>query len=208
MIKNIVFDIGNVIAYFDMNDAIANFTDDKEKQKFLYDNVYMSPEWKYYGLIDSGFLSYEDIAKIICDRTNFENAELVTDFCINHDIDNFKINYEVIELIKKLKSNGYHVYVLSNTNKEAIDYINKDNFLSVLDGYVLSFEVHMLKPHEGIYKELLNKYNLVPEETLFIDDLEENINTANKLNINGKAVNQNDYNSVIQTLKLYNVNVD
>ncbi len=208
MIKNIIFDIGNVIAYYNMNEAIKMFAKNEEDEKFLYDNVYQSPEWIGSALIDSGFLSYEDIATIICDRTNHVKDELITNFLVNH-LKGFRINQDIVDLIKKLKTNGYKVYILSNTNQRAIDYLSSlSNFISIADGHVFSFENHSLKPHVGIYNELINKYNLNPEESMFIDDVEENMKTANKLGIKGRFVLKDDYNSVISSLKEQGINID
>lgn len=59
MIKNIVFDIGNVILNFKLEDVLPKFTDDKEEQKFIIDNIINSPEWLGNSLIDAGYISKE-----------------------------------------------------------------------------------------------------------------------------------------------------
>lgn len=205
MIKNVIFDIGSVIAYFKQDKVLSEFTSDKEEQKFIAEEVINSPEWTKYGLIDTGFLPLESMGKIICDRTNHIHDDLVMDFAVNH-VTHLEVQESILNLITKLKNNGYNVYILSNTNESCVKYMSKTGMFDLVDGYVLSYEVGMVKPYQGIYKELLNKYNLVPNESLFLDDLEANINTARELGINGEVVEKNSYDSVIEALEKHNIN--
>ena len=207
MIKNIVFDIGGVIAYFDEDKLLATYSSDKDVQEFLRENVIYSPEWVKYGLIDLGYITLEEMGQIICDRTDHVHDDMVMDLSTNHArfID---VQDNVLDLIKRLRKNGYKVYILSNTNEVAMARHNEKNLINLVDGAVLSYEVHMVKPHTGIYKELINKYNLIPSETVFLDDRQANIDTAIKLGINGEKVVPNSYDSLIESLTKYNVNVD
>ena len=207
MIKNIIFDIGSVIAYFDKRGVLENFTKDKEEQDFLFDNVLNSPEWTKYGLIDLGYISLEDMGNIICDRTNNVHDDIVMDFSVNH-VDYIVVQDRMLDLIKKLKSNGYKVYILSNTNASATKKHAESGLFDLVDGMVLSYQVRKIKPYEGIYKELLNKYNLIPSECIFLDDRKENTDTANRLGIHGENVEPNNYDSVVNSLKKYNIKID
>ena len=207
MIKNIIFDIGGVIAYFDENEVVSTYSGDKKVQKFLKENVIYSPEWVKCGLIDLGYISLENMGHIICDRTDHIYDEFVMDLSVNH-INFIDVKDNVLDLIKRLKNNGYKVYLLSNTNEKAMAKHNEKHLEELVDGAVLSYQVHSVKPHLGIYKELLNKYNLNPIESIFIDDRKANIDTANKLGIIGVKVKSNSYEDVIDSLKKYNVNVD
>ena len=187
MIKNIIFDIGSVIAYFDEDEVVKTYSDDKEVQEFLKENVIHSPEWVKYGLIDLGYVSLEDMGHIICDRTEHVHDDMVMDLSVNH---------------------GYRVYILSNTNEKAMARHNEKHLEDLVDGSVLSYLVHSVKPHTGIYKELLNKYNLNPSECIFLDDRKANTDTANSLGMIGINVVPNSYDDIISSLKKYNINVD
>lgn len=204
MIKNIIFDIGGVILHWDLNEMINYFTSDEEEKKFISDNIYDTPEWRKEGLIDIGYISQYDFIKIIQDRTNHIKDELVEKFILGY-YKLFYINEEVINLIKVLKDKGYKVYVLSNINKYVEDRINAKRFLNIIDGYVLSYQVHQIKPNDSIYNTLINKYKLNPNESLFIDDIEENTKAANKLGIKGRAVKRNSYKDIINVLKEYKI---
>ena len=201
--KNIVFDFGNVIITFDEDEIISKFTKDPKAKEFLIKNVINSPEWVGNGLLDTGYLSKEYAADIINDRTNNKYKDLVKDFLVNHH-NYMYIQNEIIEIIKKLKEKGYKIYMLSNTTEDTYEKHIK-NIEYLFDGIVLSYRIHHIKPNDAIYEELINKYNLDPKETLFIDDREDNMDTAKKFGINGRKVNQNDVEDILKVLNEYEV---
>lgn len=198
--KNIIFDLGNVVINTDYNKIINNFTNNEEEKEFILNDVIKSP---YYELGDTGFIEIEDQIDIINDYTNNKYPELVKDFLLNY-IKYKTWNGDILDILKKLKENGYKLYVLSNIS----DYVYK-NFKEILeslfDGIVVSYEIHKVKPNEAIYKYLLNKYNLNPEDSLFIDDREVNIKTANILGIKGRQVLPDNIDDIKQVLKEYGV---
>ena len=201
--KNIIFDFGGIILTVKMKEIVKKFTDSKEKQEFLLNNVVNSPEWIEYGLIDTGYITKEDFINLVNDRTNNIHKELVKDF-INNYINHVYIDDKIIELIKDLKKQGYKIYLLSNTQKYSYEKFIKD-IEYLFDGITLSFKEHLLKPYNAIYERLIEKYNLVPEESLFIDDREDNISTANKYGIKGRKVERNSIEDIKKVLQEYNI---
>ena len=200
MIKNIIFDIGNVILTFDYKDVISNYTNNVDDQNFIMENIIKSPEWLGYGLIDTGFVSREDAIKMVQDRTNHTHDDLINNFWNTYN-DYGKINMDVLELLKTLKSKGYNIYLLSNINSYTHNYIKNSGLFEIVDGYVLSYLEHQIKPYNSIYNTLINRYGLIPSESLFIDDNSKNIETANGLGIIGKLVKPDNYESVVNALK-------
>ena len=201
MIKNIVFDIGNVILNFRYKEVVKEFSNNKEEQDFIVDNIINSPEWLQYGLIDTGYIDRNIAISLIQDRTNHKMDNLVYDFWMNYP-KYLKINKEVIDIIIDLKNKNYNIYLLSNINP----YITKNiketsNLFDLVDGYILSYEVHQIKPYEAIYKKLINTYKINPEESLFIDDNLNNINTGKRIGFISKKVEQDDVDSVRNALK-------
>ena len=96
-------------------------------------------------------------------------------------------------LMDSLKEKGYGIYFLSNmsehvkaSNRAAFD------FVSHMDGGVWSCDVHTIKPDTDIYKILFEKYGLVPEECIFIDDHKENLDVAKKLGMKGIVFRDHD----------------
>lgn len=205
MIKNIIFDIGNVILNFDLLTVLPKFTNDKEEQKFIIDNIINSPEWSCNSLIDTGYITKEHAIEIVKDRTNHVNDEVIERFWNSYN-DYAEVNKNVLNLIKKLKSNNYNIYLLSNINPYTHEFVKISNLFDIVDGYVLSYIEHQIKPYVGIYNTLISRYNLIAEECLFVDDKEINVKTANKLGILGESVKPDDYESIIKLLENYNIN--
>ncbi len=204
MIKNIIFDIGNVILQFDVEEIISNFTRKESEKQFIINNIINSPEWLQYSLIDTGFISREQAIEIVEDRTNHINDELIEKFWYRYNDYSF-INDNVIDIIKELKEKDYKIYLLSNINSHTYNHIKDNKLFNLVDGYVFSYIEHQVKPYVGIYNTLLERYKLIPQECLFIDDNIKNIKTANELGIQGKKVIPDNFESVVQTLKEYNV---
>lgn len=206
MIKNIVFDIGNVIFNFDVNDALKKYTPNEEDQKFLMDNVINSPEWHGLALIDTGYISIDEAISLVEDRTNHEKDDIVEGFWHTYNKYGY-IDQNVLRLIKYLKEKGYKIYLLSNMNSYTNEKLKEAGLYSLVDGYVLSFEVHQVKPFIAIYNTLINKYNIDPRNSLFIDNYKDNVDTALNMGFIGKLVNNDDYNSVVDKLK-EEINID
>lgn len=204
MIKNIIFDFGNVLGTFRVRNIIKDLTSVEEEQEFLINNVLNSPEWLKYSYMDSGFFTYDQIIRLINDRNNYKYSNLVEEL-INNYYKAITISPEIVNIVKELKDKDYKLYVLSNTSKPVVDAFKNHEIFNYFDGFVLSYKINMVKPYDGIYKYLLNTYNLVPEECLFIDDLEANMATANKFGIKGRAVNKDDVEDIKKVLKEYDI---
>lgn len=86
-------------------------------------------------------------------------------------------------LIKDLKIAGYRLFVLSNMSKDYIEFLRKMSVFQHFEGEVVSCEVQLIKPEKEIYSLLLDRYNLDPEQTMFIDDRVENVEAAATLGI-------------------------
>lgn len=204
IIKNIIFDIGNVILNFNVDDVLQKFTSDRNEQKFILDNIINSPEWLGNALIDTGYITRENAIEIVKDRTNHVYDNLITDFWYNYN--NFaKVDENVLNLIKKLKNNNYKIYLLSNINPYTYEFVEKSGLFELVDGYVLSYQEHKVKPFVSIYMTLLERYNLIPSESVFIDDNQNNITTGNSLGIISKKVEPDNYDSIVNIINELNL---
>ena len=197
-IKNIIFDFGNVIIKANFDYIASKFSNNPSDKKFIKENIFYSPEWMGLGLVDTGLLSFEDMALIINDRTNNSHTNLVNNV-LNNVTDMFVYNENILDIIKSLKNKGYKLYLLSNISEKVYSSF-KDDLTSIFDGLVLSYEIHKIKPYNGIYSHLINTYNIKPEESLFIDDNKSNIDAAKKFNINSVCVNANDIDDIKRVL--------
>ena len=89
--------------------------------------------------------------------------------------------------------------------KKLFEFVNKSGLFDLVDGYVLSYQEHKIKPYKAIYNVLLERYNLIPNECIFIDDNQNNIETGNSMGIISKKVEPDDYYSIIKIIKEFNL---
>lgn len=200
MIKNIIFDIGNVILYFDWDSFINKFTNNIDEKEFIEKYIYYTPEWHDEALLDIGYLEREEAIKIQMERSNHQNDELLLRFW-NSFLDEYKINEDVINLMKKLKENGYKLYLLSNFSKDVHEHFINHDLFKIIDGAILSYQVHKIKPDVSIYHELEKTYNIKFNESIFIDNNQDNVNKGNELGLKSIKVNDNDYCDLIEKLE-------
>lgn len=181
MIKNIIFDLGNVLIKYSPESFLEKNVKKERQEKFIA-TVFKSKEWLE---LDRGTLSYEDaiekFAEIIPeDRENLEKLFK------NNIMDCLAPIEENIEILKNLKKKGYNLFVLSNFHRPAFEQVQKEwEFFDEFDGGVISCYCHLLKPNQRIYELLLARYGLIPEETLFIDDTKINVEKAEKIGMGG-----------------------
>ena len=195
-IKNIVFDLGNVLINFD-KDTYLKEKLPKEKRKDFHDNVIGTKEWL---MPDRGTLTYPEAKKIFKERS----PHLATEIDNFFDTDFFELLKPIkenIELLYKLRDHyEYKLYVLSNFHKDSYEYVFKHNdFFKLFEGCLISCYFKLLKPEEKIYDTLLYEFGLIPEETLFIDDMKENIEAAENKGI--KGLHLLDYTKLEEELK-------
>ena len=203
MIKNIIFDFGDVIIKFNPKEIAKKYTNNPEELDFIIKEVVNSEEWLGKGLIDLGEISLLEAASRINKRTNYIHEDLVNSYL--RDLpNNFTYNGDILNLLNKLKNKGYKLYLLSNISSEDFIYYKAD-LEELFNGLVLSYELHEIKPNRPIYDYLLDTYNLNPEECLFIDDRLDNIKTANSLGIKGRQVNKDDYEDILNVLEEYDI---
>ncbi|MCK5040628.1 MAG: HAD family phosphatase [Candidatus Aenigmarchaeota archaeon] len=199
MIKAIIFDFGGVVEKFDNDiflEKISKFSDKGVEE--LNELIYVSSDLprKYeMGLISSGefFRKISEMCNLSLSKQEF--IEAYTDiFCPIQTTH---------RLIKKLK-NKYKISLLSNTSHWDFEHgIKKSEVFSLFDFMTLSFEVGARKPEEKIYLDALDKLKLKPQECVFIDDVVEYVEGANKTGING--IHYTSYDKLLDCLKKLDV---
>ncbi|MBO7436882.1 MAG: HAD family phosphatase [Bacteroidaceae bacterium] len=182
MIKNVIFDFGNVL--IDWNPAylfLPYFGGDEEKCRFFTDNV-CNREW--FTRMDRG----EDMDQCVAElqKTYPQYTDAVAAF---RDRWFEMCNGEIpgmLEIIQDLKKKGVGVYGLTNWPAETFDEARRRfKTIASIDNIVVSSHVKLAKPEPAIYELLLSKYNLKPEECVFIDDRKDNVDTAIRLGMSG-----------------------
>lgn len=182
MIKNIVFDYGDVFINLDKQATtkeltrlgVKEFTDEMRDLCFEYEMGMITTD-KFVNTFTN---MYPEISK--GEFIDAWNA-ILKDFPLHR-----------LEFLKELAaSKKYRLFLLSNTNELHISWIQKDwgealynEFVSYFEKFYLSHEINLRKPDKDIYEFVLRENNLIAEETIFIDDTKENTDAAKELGKN------------------------
>ncbi|MDE5610505.1 MAG: HAD family phosphatase [Odoribacter sp.] len=174
--KNIVFDLGGVVVDWNPERLIREYPGDPEMPVALFEKGFFERFWPDY---DRGRVSQTDIVKEISRFTGRCYAES-WDFVefIKHSLRDLPVTQR---FIKELSERGYRLFCLSNMSVEFYDYLKDREVFSYFEGQIISALEHVIKPEKEIYEVLMNRYDVVPEEAVFIDDLEQNVEAARQL---------------------------
>ena len=184
--KNLVFDMGNVLIEWNSEKILQAITDDRKLQNLLRKEVFETGLWVQ---TDEGVKTREEMIEIVTAKIGEEYRNEITQLS-RYWYKYVDVYTKVQDRIIELSKNGYNIYILSNTAYTFYDLV-KEGYLpvtSIAKGIVLSCEERVLKPNEKIYNILLERYNLDPHDTMFFDDLPENIWGAARCRINGFVV--------------------
>ena len=177
MIRNVIFDIGNVLTDFRWKEFLQDKGFDDAMIGRIAKASVMSPVWNEL------------------DRGEWDEEKLMAEFVkLDPEIENeLHLAYDnitgmvtkrdyAVPWIKELKSKGYRVYYLSNFSYKAyMECRDALDFIPYTDGGILSYRDKVIKPDERIYKLLLSRFDLKAEESVFLDDTLRNVEAAQKL---------------------------
>lgn len=195
MIKNIIFDMGNVLLRYDPFVSLNMFCETDEAKEMIYRELFCSKEWI---LGDLGLMSNEERLASVSKRIPEKYYDALEKCVYNWDIC-MKPLAGAKEFCDYAKEKGYRLFILSNAATDFYSYFTREYDLDFFDGHVVSCDVGVIKPDEKIYRILLDKYDLKAEECFFIDDVEENITGAKKVGIDGIVFN-GDYEALRKIL--------
>ncbi len=180
MIKNIIFDFGDVFINLDKPATIREL----KKLGNIQSTDEVSDLNKLYevGAITTSEL-VNRLKNIFPKASNGELTKAWNAILLDFPTHRF----DFIQNLANTKK--YNLLLLSNTNELHIEWIKKnvpffENFKSCFNSFYLSHEIKLRKPNTGIFDFVLNQNQLLPEETLFIDDTKENTDAASTLGIN------------------------
>ncbi|ERK30867.1 HAD family hydrolase [Clostridium intestinale] len=202
MIKNIVFDLGNVLLDFNPLDYLkAKGIEDSVKCKEIFNEIFKSEEWL---MLDRGTITEEEAIRVLCERSK-GNSELIK-LAMDNWYDILTPIDGTVKILEEIRNAGYNLYVLSNFHLLAYENVTKRYpFFKYFHGDIISYKENVIKPEEEIYIRLIKRYNIIPEETIFIDDTLENVEAAKVFGINGIVFKSPD--NLREELKRYKINI-
>lgn len=202
MIKNIVFDISNVLAPFLFTEYLAKKGFDEAMIKQLYKATAMTPYWEKF---ERGQLTNDEVIEGFISSNPSIEKEIHEAF---DSVDGIMGTYDYTEgWIDALKNAGYKLYCITNfTPAGYYQCYDKISFIERFDGCVLSFKEGVVKPERKIYEILLERYNIKAEECVFIDDTPANVDSAKELGMYG--IEFIDYDDAVEKMKALGISLD
>lgn len=191
MIKNVIFDMGNVLLNYDVERTLRQHCPNDEAIDIIRRELFESEDW-LEG--DRGNLNDDELIANANKRIP-EQYHAAARACALGWSDLLTPIDGADEFIEAVKKSGRKVFVLSNASPRFYDYFPKFYDMSRFDGIVVSCDVHIIKPDRGIYEHILKKFDLDPAECIFIDDRKENADGARKVGINAVEF-KNNYDEI------------
>lgn len=200
-IDTIIFDLGGVLVDWNPKYVYRKIFNYDEKKVNWFLNTVCTSDWNIeqdggrtiaeaVQLKIAEFPQYEDWIRLFYSEWQHMFSGAITDN---------------VALFKKLKSSGnYKIYALTNWSAETWPKaLELFPFYNDFDGVVVSGQEKTRKPFFDIYKILLNRYDIIPENAIFIDDNKENITAANKFKLNG--IHYKNHSQLMNDLSLYKI---
>lgn len=179
MIKNIIFDLGNVLLNWKPAEYLEKQNYSKLKKELILNDIFKSNEWLQ---LDNGDITTAEAIANIDLKSSLKRDEI--DHIFKKRLDILYPLTENIKLLPLLKKKGFQLYYLSNFPLDLFEEVQRiHDFFNYFDGGIISAKVKLSKPDIQIYKTLLDKYKILSKESLFIDDLLVNVLGARKLGI-------------------------
>lgn len=182
-IQYIIFDMGNVLIEWNARKNIERVEPDCQRADLLQKTIFASGIWERQDTAELTVDQAVAQVKEKLDQSYDEAVEAIFRDWYMH----VAIYRDLQDFAAQLSQQGYHIYILSNTS--AVYYeIEKAGLLpisQVLSGKILSYEEKCMKPDPHIFEILLDRYQLKAENCLFIDDIAQNIQVAERLGMKG-----------------------
>lgn len=197
--KNIVFDLGMVLVDYRWRGLLEDLGYAEEKIDRIGKAVFKNALWNEF---DHGVMAFEEIVQAM--KKNAPDLEEdITRIFQNENFRYVCLAYAYSEeLVKRLKEEGYNLYILSNYGERLIGLGREHmTFLSYFDGETFSYKEQLMKPEAAIYQALISNHNLLPEETVYFDDVENNCIAGRKAGLH--SVEVNGLASILDGLKEY-----
>lgn len=195
MIKNIIFDIGNVLAKFGWKDMMDSYHFPEEKYRRIADAVFLNPLWEER---DRGVMKESEITDRFVKQAPQYETEIRS---LVDGIQDWIIEYEYAPgLVRGLKERGYRCFYLSNYPESGFTYIiDHYQFFQYMEGGIASYQVKCIKPDPQMFQILMERYGLEAQECLFLDDTKKNLDVAESLGM--RTILVDGYESIMAGLR-------
>jgi len=195
LVRNIIFDLGNVL----VNVEYERFREklyDNSVSKERYNNFFLDGNYRLLGY-EAGHISTNEFIRRCIKGLDLKMSHEEFGNAFN---EMFSEITHMSSLIRKLHNDGiYNLFLLSNTSPLHFEYIKQNyDYVNLLHKFGLSYELKSLKPDKEIYERAIEHLGINPNESLFIDDLEENCESAEKFGIKTICYDKNNHTDFLK----------
>ena len=181
-IKSVVFDFGQVMVHFEPEYMVGRYVTDKEDASLLERVIF---DRLYWDRLDAGTITNEETLTE-CRKRLPERLWEAADTIFYNWIYNIPEINGMKELVSYIKNTyGVKILLLSNISHYFADHAGDVECLKEFDGFVFSARIGLVKPSFEIFDYMCKKFDIVPDETVFVDDNKGNIDGANRFGIHG-----------------------
>ena len=171
---NLIFDLGGVVVEWNPPAICAQAFDDPALRQAAMTHILQHPDWL---ALDRGSLALDDAIQRAAARTAWSPAA-VTDF-FDTVLASLRLKDDTVALMRRMQSAGHSLYCLSNMPHHALAFLERAyTFWDVFSDRVISCQVGMCKPEPGIYAHLLQHCAIDAAQSVFIDDMQANVDAA------------------------------
>jgi putative hydrolase of the HAD superfamily len=176
-VRNVIFDFGGVLVSWRPHEIIDSFYEEQHLRDALRTHALAHDDWLD---MDRGTLDEASVVRRCAARMARPESELVAFF--EHVRAALTPIEPTVRLLRELRErDGLKLYGLSNMSEAIFAYLDaRHDFFKLFDGIVVSAAVKLLKPEPAIYAHLRDRYDLDFAESVFIDDLERNVESARR----------------------------
>ena len=177
-IRNVIMDLGGVMLEWNPDHLLTRFQPEPQLRRQLRAAIF-GPDWH---LFDRGRLSEAELLERLVSGSGQSREDLVDIIAAVRE--SLLEKPETVKLVRALHQRGFHIYCLSNMPGPMYEHLRRRHtFWDVFRGVVISAEIQMMKPEPEIYTHLLERFGLLAEESVFVDDMQANVDGAKSVGL-------------------------
>ena len=184
MIRNVIFDMGDVLMDYRPMNTCLRLADSPEDAQIICRALFQAPEWAQK--LDRGLIAEEEMLALCLSRlATLAQKEAAARVFAEYHLDTLNPMPGMEPLLEATRKRGFRLYLLSNVGTRVHRFLHKVPGVNSFDGFLFSYQVKQIKPGPDIYRCFLEKFSLRARECLFVDDVQANVDGAVNLGLQG-----------------------
>ena len=199
-IRCVLFDIGGVLVDWHMSWITSEISKRFDIKESLIDNAFS----KYLNELDSGKIEENAFwQKIAHDVNSMSLSETTESLWDTYFRKNAKINHDVINLAKNIKTKSYTLGIISNIEQITHNVVDDWNVLDYFEHKFMSYQIGYSKPDPRIYEHVIDHLPFKPYQIIFIDDKQSNVKSAENSGMH--SIHYQNFSNFKESLEKYEI---